>query len=271
MPKAKNNCKEILPGMKDLFYKELVNFGLSEKEAKIYIALLEMEIATVFEVAKHAGINRSSAYVVLEGLKKKGLVGISEDKKVRHYIASTPEILLHSATAKAKKHEDIKTGIESIIPELKALHKDTKHKPIVKVFEGKEGIINSFEDTLFSKEKKIRVVSSVGKFSQLLVNYIPGYVQRRIKKGIRMYGIHPDTEFERYLQKIDKFDEAILIPEKNYRARADMAIYDDKIGYMTSENGGLSVSIEHKEMAEVMKSVFDLAYEEAKRLNKELK
>ena len=77
--------------MSDILLKQLVNFGLSEKEAKIYLALLELEMATVFEVAKQSGINRSSAYVVLEGLKKKGLVGISDDKKVRRYIAASPE------------------------------------------------------------------------------------------------------------------------------------------------------------------------------------
>ena len=49
----------------------LKNFGLSEKEAKIYLALLELEAATVFETAKQSGINRSSAYVVLEALQKK--------------------------------------------------------------------------------------------------------------------------------------------------------------------------------------------------------
>ncbi len=89
--------------MTEVLLKQLQNFGLSEKEGKIYLALLELEMATVFEVAKQSGINRSSAYVVLEALKKKGLVGISDDKKVRKYIAASPETLLHSAKTAAQK------------------------------------------------------------------------------------------------------------------------------------------------------------------------
>jgi sugar-specific transcriptional regulator TrmB len=108
--------------MTEVLLKQLQNFGLSEKEGKIYLALLELEMATVFEVAK-VRINRSSAYVVLEALKKKGLVGISDDKKVRKYIAASPETLLHSAKTAAQKQEALKDGIESIIPELKALYK----------------------------------------------------------------------------------------------------------------------------------------------------
>lgn len=39
---------------------------------------------------------------------------------------------------------------------------------------------------------------------------------------------------------------------------------------MSLEKGGIAIIIESKEIADVMKSVFDLAYEEAKRLNKKL-
>ena len=93
-------------------HKKLTDFGLSEKEAKIYLALLELEAATVSEAAKNSGINRSSAYVVLEALRKKGIVGISDDKKVRRYLAASPETLLRSAITSAQKQEEIKSGIE---------------------------------------------------------------------------------------------------------------------------------------------------------------
>src|SRR5258705_13289394 len=102
--------------MNDHILKQLIAFGLSDKEAKIYLALLELELATVHEVAKQSGINRSSAYVVLESLKRKGFVGISEDKNVRQYVAASPETLLYSAKTAAKKQADLSHGVESIIP-----------------------------------------------------------------------------------------------------------------------------------------------------------
>lgn len=63
--------------MNEVLIRNLTEFGLSDKEARIYLALLELEIATAFDTAKHAGINRSSTYVVLESLKKKGLVWLT--------------------------------------------------------------------------------------------------------------------------------------------------------------------------------------------------
>jgi len=259
--------------MNDPLTKQLIDFGLSEKEAKIYLALLELELATVFEIAKQSGINRSSAYVVLEALMKKGFVGISDDKNVRRYLAASPETLLHSAKTAAKKQDDIKTGIESIIPDLKVLHKGTRGKPVVKVFEGVNGLINVFEDTLTCKEKVIRIISSVEKISKLLPpDYFFGYVKRRGEKRIKMHGIHPANEIARQLTnaKLLEYDIPVLIPKEKYKTPADMAIYDNKISYMSPERGGFGVIIESKEMAEVMKSVFDMAWEEAKRLSRTL-
>jgi sugar-specific transcriptional regulator TrmB len=258
----------------NILLKQLIDFGLSEKEAEIYLTLLELEIATVFEIAKHSGINRSSAYVVLEALKKKGLVGTSDDKKVRRYIAASPEALLQTAKTAATQKEQIQIGIESIIPELRNLHKGTRGKPIIKVFEGTSGLIDIFEDSLNSKEKIIRIISSVEKISKLLPpDYFFGYVKHRAERGIKMHGIHPANEIARQLRNAGllKHDKAMFIPKEKYHTPADMALYDNKISYMSPENGGFGVIIESKEMAEVMKSIFDLAWKEAKRLNIKIK
>lgn len=248
--------------------KQLIEFGLSDKEARIYLALIGLEIATVTQIAESSNINRSSAYVVLESLKKKGLVSMSEDKKVQNYVAISPDMLLLEAQNRAKNAEHMKDKISEIVPGLKALHKDTKQKPTVKVFEGKQGLISAFEESLNNKEKIMRVSSSVEKIFKILPDYFPDFIQRRIKMGIKMYGIHPDDEtVKNIIKTMPKFDEPILIPSKKYKSSADISIYDNKISYMSPEEE-LAIIIESKEMTDVMKSIFDLAFEEAKRLNK---
>lgn len=253
-----------------MLIKDLVEFGLSEKESSIYLALLKLEVAGVNEIAKSTKINRSTAYVTLESLKEKGLVSISDDKKVRRYVATSPEVLLRTAQNLAEKQETIKKRMEVIVPELRALHKDTKQKPIVRVFEGKQGLISAFEDTLESKEKLMRVSSSVGALLGIMPEYFPEYVKRRVQLGIKMHGIHPNDEFAQKLIEIGpkNFDKPVLVPKEKYPFPADLAIYDNKIGYMSPEKGGIAIIIESKEISDVMKSIFDLAWEEAKRLNK---
>ncbi len=249
--------------------KNLIEFGLSEKEATIYLTLLQLEISMVSEIAEASHINRSSAYVVLESLKEKGLVSVSADKNVQRYVASTPDMLLFEAQTKAQKAADIKINISDIIPELKALHKDTKQKPKVRVFEGKQGLMNALEDSLHNKEKVIRIASCVENLMNALPEYFPKYVQKRVKLGIKMYGIHPYGAIaESLINKNPAFDKAIFISPKKYTFPSDMAIYDNKIAYMSIEKRGISIIIESKEIADAMKNVFDLAYQEAKRLSR---
>jgi len=248
--------------------KTLIEFGLTEKEAHVYTTLLELEIATVNQIARSTGINRSSTYVIIESLKRQGLVSMSDDKKVQQFIATTPDVFLRLIEESSLQQEKLREKIHKVVPELKALYRGTKEKPRVRVYEGKQGLINAFEDTLLTKEKKIRVSSSVGNLFKVLSEYLPKYVQTRRKMGIKMYGIHPKDKIAIKLGKLSpiNFDTATLIPKNKYRFPAELAIYDDKIAYMSSQEKGLAIVIESKEMADVMKSVFDLAFEEAKRL-----
>lgn len=259
--------------MDNLLTKQLLNFGLSEKEAKIYLSLLELEMATVFETAKHSGINRSSAYVVLEALQKKSLVGISDDKKVRHYIAASPETLLHAARASAKKEEDMKAGIESIIPELKALHKGTKHRPIVKVFEGENGAKEVYSTLFSTNAKEIRTYANPVNIFKRIPDFIQAHDEERGRRKIKMFVINPATKevLELYKHVTPKQPvEVALIPEDKFKFSSDMGIFADKVTFISPKDN-FGTLIESKEIADMLRNSFDLAWEEAKRLDKEIK
>ena len=64
-------------------------------------------------------------------------------------------------------------------------------------------------------------------------------------------------------------DEAILIPPDQYKFTADFIIYDNTIGYISREKE-FAIMIDSKEIAEAMKSAFDLAFQGASTLKKKL-
>lgn len=259
--------------MDNILLKQLINFGLSEKEARVYLALLELELATVAETAKQSGINRSSAYVVLEALKKKGLAGTSNDKKVTRYIAASPETLLFSAKAASKKQEDIKTGIESVIPELKALHKATKRRPIVKIFEGENGAREVYLKTLTSSSKKLRTFANPINIFKRIPDFVEAHDKERGKRGIKMFMINPATkevlEMYKHIKPVKPF-EAMLIPEEKFKFSSDMGIIGDIVTFISPKDN-FGIVIESKDIADMLKNSFDLAWEEAKRLDKQVR
>ena len=244
----------------------LVKFGLSDKEAKVYLALLELEVAGANEIAKKAEINRSSTYVVLEALQKRGLVSVSAGKSLKKYIVAPPEKIAQLAERAAKRELEVSQEVSSIIPDLKSLYKGTKSKPRIRVYEGRESIISCMEETLKNREKVLRVCSSAEKLEVCLQGYLSLYVKKRRHLGIRMYGIHPDDIFSKHLRKLkSSVDTSIFIPPDKFKFKSNLIVYDNFVSYI-SDDGTHAFLIESEEIAETMKSTFDLAFEGAKRL-----
>lgn len=119
---------------------QLIRLGLTEKEAKVYLAALELGSQTAQEIAKKAGVNRATTYVILQALMKKGLVSMFSAGKKTSFAAEAPEHLDHLLR---KQEEDIferRRDLEKMIPELRALHQRAPGKPLVRFFDGDEGV-----------------------------------------------------------------------------------------------------------------------------------
>ncbi|MDP2951052.1 MAG: helix-turn-helix domain-containing protein, partial [bacterium] len=74
--------------------KQLTTVGLSDKQAVVYLALLELGPSTVSEVARKAGINRTTGYDILEMLVSFGLVSPLGKGKVQKYVTENPEKII---------------------------------------------------------------------------------------------------------------------------------------------------------------------------------
>jgi len=62
------------------FLKKLEKSGLSDKEALVYLSLLELGGAFPSKIAEYSGLNRSTVYMVLLNLSVRGLVNEIEKK-----------------------------------------------------------------------------------------------------------------------------------------------------------------------------------------------
>jgi sugar-specific transcriptional regulator TrmB len=81
----------------------LANFGLSHREARIYLALLNKKDFTVSEIAKVSGMPRHTIYEILDTLIKKG-VCTEKIGKVKRYKAIDPKIVFRSLIDQYKDH-----------------------------------------------------------------------------------------------------------------------------------------------------------------------
>lgn len=250
-----------------LMQRQLQKFGLSEKEAEVYLALLAFDAANATDIAKKSGINRSTVYVLLEALKRRGLVSIAGGKEtsVLLFTAASPERLKHMAEESVRRADELAGIAKAIMPELRSMHKGTRKKPRVRYFEGIEGLVTAYEDTLTAKET-IRAFASIRDMRMTLPDYFPGYALRRTYKGIRIRSIHPDTpEARAHLQEVTEEDrEAVLVPADTYDFSPEINMYDNKIVFLSFVET-FALIIESDELAQAFKKVFELSWKEAAR------
>ncbi len=241
--------------------------GFLDKEVSIYMTILEMGRGTVAEISRKAGINRSTGYVTLDSLAGRGLVSISGKEPKQEYVAESPEKLLLYLKSEAKKQETLAREGAELLPELISLHK-VGDRPRVRFYEGLAGLETVYEDTL-SSPGDIYSTSTYEEMHDTLPTYFDTYYQRRAKKNIFIHTFVADTPLARVRKNNDKveFRDTSLIPADEYPVPTDIEIYGNKVMF-ASWREKLGVTIESKEIATTLRSVFKLALAEAKRLDK---
>lgn len=243
--------------------KELQQYGLSEKEARIYLALMEMGPSAVSEIAFRAKINRTTAYDILENLVRYTLVSYVGDKKTKHYVAENPELLVSFLNQQSREFKEKAEQAKHKLPELKSIYNLLPHKPKVKYYEGEEGIIAMYEDSLTSSTDILSWLdpSQTHEFSD---EYMTEYYKRRAEKRIHMRTILKDSPLTKAIFDRDDVEdrESRIVPAEMMDIVPECYIYDDKVAYMSLREK-FGVMIESKDIADAQRSLFELAWKQA--------
>ncbi len=246
---------------------QLKHIGLSDNEAKVYLAMLELGPSSVLEIAAKAAINRPTAYVQIESLKKKGLVSMQTKGKKQLYIAEDPEQLEYLLGHEKKELEQKQEELKSVLPELKAMFDLAEEKPVVRYFEGKEGLLKMQEDFLKAKRKEILAISPVDEVFSVFPDHKNTYTPRRVKKGIKSRLIYTSTENSVYPRKDEKMlRETRYISPKKMPFSADITIFDDNVAIAALKGNISGAIISHKEIANSFRGIFEILWMAAEKI-----
>ncbi len=241
---------------------ELKKLNFSDKEARIYLALLELGIAPVQDIAKKAKVNRATTYVVLETLQKKGIVSRVEKETKIMFSAEPPRILMRLFRIQERELKEKEEDFKKIVPELEALFNLAAEKPRVKFFEGTEGVRAVREDILASGAKILYDIYSLEYVEQIRALFSEEENEEFLKKrqalGMTIKSIYTgDRPFEDFKLR----GERRFIPKEKFSFSSDILIYEDRLALTTLRDKMVSVIIESREIANTLRSVFELAWQ----------
>lgn len=236
----------------------LRDFGLTDREAKVYIALLRLGSALVQDIAKKAGTYRTYTYEVLKSLVEKGLVSYAIKSGKQYFEAAEPDKLLSIL-------QDRESKIISILPDLKGIYKSAAEKPKVELYEGKEGLKTILGDLIRTKKETL-VYCSTRKQLSLLNFYFPQYVRRRIKENIKIRVLTEKSKEALVLHKKDREElrEMRFLP-KGFEFPTATNIYGSKVAILSLEKEPVGVIIENEDIAKTQRMVFELLWSMAEK------
>lgn len=232
----------------------LKDIGLNDKEARIYLATLELGSSGASDIAKRAKLNRVTTYDILDKLIKKGFINFITKDGQKHFDATEPDLLFEDRKRRINAFEDV-------LPELRRLHGATPH-PRVQYFEGIAGIKAIYEDTLSSKTEILNYANS-SEIREYWPEYDDEYVKERALKGIFLRGIAPTDPIGKKVVKENKkyFRDIRLIDPQKYNFTNEINIYDDKISIISFSDGLIGMIIESKEMADTQRALFSMIWD----------
>jgi sugar-specific transcriptional regulator TrmB len=242
-------------------YSVLIQNGLSLKEAKVYVALLELGETTPLDISRHTQVKRPTVYVILEGLIAKGLVSHVKRGRGVRYRALDPENLYST-------QEDALARLKGSLPAFSALMNQGSSASAseMRVFEGVAGLRQVMEDTLTSKGEILCWVDLELVTRRYFKAYWPEYLRKRIRRKLRVRAIMVADQAAASFRSRDKEElrESVLIPKARFPLHGEMNIYNDKIALLSYDDP-VAVVIQNKAMANMQRSIFNLSFEFAKR------
>ncbi len=247
---------------------DMQKLGLNEKETLVYLAALELGYASAQNIAKKAGINRATTYFVIEGLMKRGLMTQIEKDKKTFFAAEEPKGLSVIVERKERDAEEMKNILKNILPQLESIYNLSAEKPKIRYYEGLQGI-----ETMRMEFLNVNAKETFGFISldRLLKHSSQQdkYTHRRVEKKVKSKVIYTRKDGPLEGATDNKMlREARYVPQNKFNFANDISVYGDRLSIVFLEGKLGGVMIENKELADMMRAIFELAWEGAEKYQK---
>ena len=237
----------------------LKEFGLSDNEATVYIALLKAGISTANRISELSGLKRSTAYDNLNLLISKGIVSVINKGMTHYYESAEPEKILYLLDEKRSR-------IKEIIPKLKALKESTKEKTGVTYFEGKKGVLTVLND-IIDQKKELWFIGSRKKASTVLEHYPDNFILKRAEHKIFLRAVLAEEDIGHPAYKEKQIIELsnIKFSKELNGSSSNVFIYGNRVAFMSSGQNPVGIIIINSEILEQQKRIFEILWKIAKK------
>ncbi|KKQ27522.1 MAG: Transcriptional regulator, TrmB [Candidatus Magasanikbacteria bacterium GW2011_GWC2_37_14] len=246
--------------------KNLVKIGLEEKQAKVYLACLQLGTSPVLAIAKDSGLKRPTVYLVLDDLEKMDLIEEVKKGKKTLYQAKSPDNIIANLSEKL-------TLAKNSLPTLKTIHNFDPQKPQIKIAEGVSGVRSIYNGifTYLSHHPSEELIifgalkDATENFQTSVIDYFYETMSNS-HNSIREIG-NDDTETRQYFRKSNRLNSAHeirLIRDEGIFEQTDNMLYGNTLVIFSVKKEIFAIVIESKTIVNTYRTLFNMAWRSGK-------
>ncbi len=226
--------------MENLLLSTLQDYGLSEKEAKIYLATLEFWPTLASTIARHSGEKRVTTYALLKELVKKWYINQVERNNVQTFSAISPEILCQQLENKYFKFKEV-------LPNFLSVFEKFSNKTKVQFFEWTEWLERMFAEFATSDINMKTILWTPKLYNHVLLKNVDYYRKTRKEKWLISLRILSDHNVDPKKEKEDDKKhgrKTIIVKDFPFDLNADINIFGPgRVSFLFFENNIPHVAI----------------------------
>ncbi len=243
---------------------ELLKIGLTEGEAKVYTALLELGPSTVGPITKRAGVSSSNIYEILQRLVEKGIVTNIIKNGIKNYQSVSPVNLFKYLEKKQQDLDTQKEQLKKALPRIEALEK-TFPKQEAMLFIGRKGLRAAYKELFKDAKKNDENLWIYVHDENYAKNSDKFYLHDwfDLSKGIKSRGIADESYRSSPFAK--KFSQKHQLRFVNFPIFSHGEVFQDKFLLISWEDPIISVLVKAKHVSDNFKKYFHSVWKAGKK------
>ena len=252
-------------------YNQLIEFGLDNTEAKIYLHLLEVGPRTPLRLSREVNLNRSKIYRYIDKMQARSLIIETNDtwgKKIKAANPQNLQLLL------AKKETELKRDLElapSLINSLLNFPANSKSSFEIKHYKGVEGLKQMLWNRLSAHEFFLFGYSDMNEI--VGKNFAEKVRTTHVERNVMQYELENVHDRGKYwytnVADWNRHYDSYYISPKLLKIRHYLSIFNDTVSLMNWEKGEhVGIEIVDKQFAQMQKQIFSYFWKIAKKNHK---
>lgn len=237
--------------------KALHSLGLSENEAKIYLAGLAMGPSTAQHLAAKAIVTRPTTYIVIESLTKQGLMSSVQRGKKKLFVAGKPAELVRIVEQKKRETVENESALKKIVALLDDAGGAGIKVPLV-VYEGDDAM-GAVRDDLAAGSGDVLVLSPN---DATLDSESPTSITAR-GKGRKVKSLYAVEKGGKAANKGDRAERRVL-PIEKFPVKSEVIVAGDKAYISNPDSRRFAIHIQDRLVVETLRGMFVALWDSAK-------